>query len=189
MKRCAKCKHEFPATSEFFHRSKYRTDGLYSYCKACACKRVRRYCEANRDKEHKRQKTWRKANLKNGARRQKRYIEANPDKRREALKRYRRNHPETIHTGNHRRRARKVAAGGSYTTEDVRLQLQNQTDRKGVARCWWCNEPMGDDQSIDHRIPLSRGGSNDARNIVIVHLHCNQVKYAKLPHEYNGRLL
>lgn len=36
-KRCAKCKEEFPATTEYFYRDKNMRDGLYSQCKKCKC--------------------------------------------------------------------------------------------------------------------------------------------------------
>jgi hypothetical protein len=35
MKTCAKCKIEFPATTEYFYKNKQNKDGLYSYCKKC----------------------------------------------------------------------------------------------------------------------------------------------------------
>ena len=35
MKTCSKCKGEFPATTEYWHRNKSAKDGLYSWCKDC----------------------------------------------------------------------------------------------------------------------------------------------------------
>ena len=34
-KRCSKCGDKFPATPEFFHRDRGKSDGLYSSCKQC----------------------------------------------------------------------------------------------------------------------------------------------------------
>lgn len=76
------------------------------------------------------------------------------------------------------------SAKGNHTAADIRLQLKTQ---KGL--CWWCGEPMNEDQSVDHRVPLSKGGSNAPENIVITHLSCNLSKGAKMPWEFNGRLL
>lgn len=88
-----------------------------------------------------------------------------------------------------RRRACKLAVGGSYTTEDIRLQIRSQTDKKGKLRCWWCGKVIKGKYHIDHRIPLIHGGSNDVRNLCIAHPVCNHSKGSKLPHEWNGRLL
>lgn len=35
LKPCSKCKKEYPATVEYFHRNKYRKDGLHNQCKGC----------------------------------------------------------------------------------------------------------------------------------------------------------
>lgn len=83
-----------------------------------------------------------------------------------------------------KRRAQKINAGGSHTQADIELQFKSQ---KGL--CWWCGEPIEEKYHVDHRVPLDKGGSNDARNIVIAHPKCNLEKHNKLPHEYNGRLL
>jgi 5-methylcytosine-specific restriction endonuclease McrA len=42
---------------------------------------------------------------------------------------------------------------------------------------------------VDHRVPLSRGDSNDISNIVLACPHCNLSKGAKLPEDFAGRLL
>lgn len=118
-----------------------------------------------------------------------RYYELNTEQRREYNRRYGQTHPETRRVRWQRRRARKLAASGSHTAEDVRIQIRSQTDAKGKLRCWWCGKIIKGSYHIDHRIPLSRGGNNDAKNLCITHVKCNLRKRDKLPHEYNGRLL
>jgi 5-methylcytosine-specific restriction endonuclease McrA len=82
------------------------------------------------------------------------------------------------------RRARKRAAEGSFTKGDVALMLKNQ---KG--RCWYCQKDISVGYHVDHRVPLSRGGTNWPSNLVLACPHCNLSKHDKLPHEWNGRLL
>ena len=86
----------------------------------------------------------------------------------------------------HKRRARKVAAGGTYSAQDVQKQHQYQ---KG--RCYYCGQKLGKPYHVDHVIPLSRGGSNAPENIVLACSHCNLSKHNRLPHEWpeGGRLL
>lgn len=82
------------------------------------------------------------------------------------------------------RRARTNAAGGTHTLADVELQYQSQ---KGL--CWWCGTAVGDNYHVDHRIPLSRGGSNAPDNLCISCAPCNLSKNNRMPWEFNGRLL
>lgn len=39
--------------------------------------------------------------------------------------------------------------------------------------CWFCGEPMGDDCTIEHLVPKSRGGANSLANYALAHKQCN----------------
>lgn len=46
-----------------------------------------------------------------------------------------------------------------------------------ATECAICGEPVADaDKTIDHIIPVSRGGDNTIANLQIAHLRCNQLK-------------
>ena len=191
-KRCPKCGQEYPATTEFFHRNGKR---LKSICKTCVC----RYVQQWRDERPDYQKEWREANpdyqsqwYKENRKRHlaqtKARYEADPQRKLKANAEWRRNNPEH-HKRNQRaqtarRRARKRDNGGTYTAQDVEVAYRTQ-----CGRCWYCQCELNGSYEIDHRIPLSRGGSNDASNIVISCQTCNRSKRAKMPWEFNGRLL
>lgn len=83
-----------------------------------------------------------------------------------------------------RRREHAIRNGGRFTAGDIELILRSQ---KGL--CWWCGKKVGDKYHVDHRIPLSRGGSNAPENLVISCPPCNLSKNDKLPHEWSNRLL
>lgn len=40
--------------------------------------------------------------------------------------------------------------------------------------------------SIEHKIPISRGGTNEYNNLAIAHLSCNKKKHNKTDTEYKG---
>jgi len=80
MKRCAKCKKEFPETIEYFYFRKDSNKFGY-FCKEC-------------EKEYSRQYTIN--NRKNISERRKEYIIKNKEKIRESQKRYRKNNKEKI---------------------------------------------------------------------------------------------
>ena len=114
---------------------------------------------------------------------------ANLEQVRDAHRRRRHADPDRYMSYVHRRRARKISNGGSYTAEDVARQIAGQTDKRGDVRCWICGKPMPEnDRTIDHFIPLFLGGTNDPGNIRIAHGCCNSKKGRKHPHEM-GRLI
>jgi 5-methylcytosine-specific restriction endonuclease McrA len=84
---------------------------------------------------------------------------------------------------NQTRRARERNAGGDGITEvDLVALTISQTDKRGRVRCWICGKPMKKgDRSLDHWIPLKRGGAHDPRNCHLVHNRCNHKKQAKHP--------
>ncbi len=106
---------------------------------------------------------------------------------------YRKNHLEKRHmsnrAGSHNRRARLRSAGGSLMTSDLKAIRAAQTDKKGRLRCWYCGIRISDTPHIEHKIPLSRGGSNGPENICYSCSDCNLRKSTKTLAEFAGRLL
>lgn len=201
LRRCKKCGEEFPATIEFFHRKK---DGLRYECKACRVvegklerelhhervrSRERRSYQANKARHNEYSKNYRKDHIDKLHKYDKQYYQSNKRRVNERNYRYKRLHPEFSRIDNSKRRARIRQAGGSHTPADIKAQIKSQTDKRGVLRCWWCEQPIEKTYHLDHRIPLAKGGSNDARNLCISCPKCNLSKHDKLPHEFNGRLL
>lgn len=218
-KRCTKCGRHFPATLEFFRSRPSVKSGLTSWCLECLRRRAREYMAERRvldpefaererrschDRYHKdyKYRTETKIRGRNAMRRW-RQKEENKKKEREYMRAKRsdaqyadaerKRRRELIRKESYRIRrrvaqqkykARKLGASGAHTREDILRQCDSQ---RGL--CWWCGKPVGDDWHADHLIPLSRGGSNGAENIVIACRHCNQSKNNRLPHEWIGRLL
>lgn len=46
--------------------------------------------------------------------------------------------------------------------------------------CWFCGTAMGDDCTIEHLVPKSRGGGNKLDNYALAHAACNQ-RAANMP--------
>lgn len=96
----------------------------------------------------------------------------------EAVKRYSKANPEKLKANWHRRRARKLGALGSYTPE----QLQARFDYYGN-RCIYCGD-QDTKLTIEHLIPLSRGGTNWPSNLAPSCKSCNCKKHTKTHKEY-----
>jgi 5-methylcytosine-specific restriction endonuclease McrA len=109
-------------------------------------------------------------------------------------KRWRLRHPETIRATNqrlyqlnagyyiernHRRRARLQAAPGHWTTADLQIIMEKQQ-----YRCLCGVSFKKIKSTIDHKIPLSRGGSNWPRNIQHLCQPCNDSKGTKTMREW-----
>lgn len=87
----------------------------------------------------------------------------------------------------HKRRARLVAAGGSFTAAEIETLYSKQ---RGC--CANCGCALGDKFHRDHRRTLADGGTNDIGNIELLCGTCNLRKHAKDPIAWaqeNGRLI
>lgn len=66
------------------------------------------------------------------------------------------------------------------TLEDIRQLYANKT-------CFYCNRELADrEKAVDHKLPVSRGGTNDMNNLVICCQSCNSKKHNKTEIEYMG---
>jgi 5-methylcytosine-specific restriction endonuclease McrA len=135
-----------------------------------------------------RQRLYRKNNRESDLANARRRRSENIEKARERDRLFEARHPERARIRNHRRRARKMAAGGTFTKEDVAKIKAGQTDKRGRLICWYCGNPIKGTYHIDHFIPLAIGGTNDPGNLRLACPKCNHQKYAKHPIEL-GRLI
>lgn len=196
---CSKCGKEFPLDALHFYRNRQSQDGYRPDCKMCTVKRYKQHYEAtkheqrakkrehyakNREIYHSRDKAryeherdqrianadkWHKQNSEKFKAIKRRYYERNRDKWR---------------TYKINRRALEISASGKIESDEI-IRLYGM--QKG--KCWWCGKRIKGTYHIDHRIPLSRGGSNLTENLVISCPHCNKSKGNKMPWEWSGRLL
>ena len=189
-KYCRHCEQMLPATYEYYQPMSNGKYGLESRCRSCKNAECRCYHENNRSGIVLRKRG---------------YYLNNPEKEKERSRDFRANNPTYSHdwyVGSKprlrivrrvytaTRRARLASAPGSHTSADILLQRKAQTDKKGRLRCWWCGNVIKDDTyHLDHRIPLARGGSNGADNLVISCPTCNLTKNSKTPQEFAGRMI
>ena len=169
---CRKCGEAKPATEQFFCKSPQSRYGLDALCKVCshaanatnrqARIEERRVYEANYRKNHKEQE----------AARLKQWFQAGGN--------------EIVKANTRNRRSRIRQAEGKHTAKEIREQYARQKQK-----CYYCHKPLRwGEHTVDHVIPISRGGSNSISNIVIACGHCNYSKNDRLPHEWpdGGRL-
>lgn len=186
-RRCWKC-GEWKPLSEYW-KARNRPGGIDPKCKDCA----REYKRAHKDRFNELSRARRRDPVHERARK-KRWRAANPDKDRAQRQRawrnlyskpgaksaiqayqavWRRRNPGKVKAYGHNRRAQMRRSGGSYTVE----QWDALCAQYGH-RCLACGsqEPL----TVDHIVPLSKGGTNDITNLQPLCHRCNSAKGDKV---------
>jgi 5-methylcytosine-specific restriction endonuclease McrA len=108
---------------------------------------------------------------------------ANKEKVLKRCQEYRKKNPEKCRIWKHNRRAKLKENGGTFTFRELNEQFERQ---EGF--CYYCGELLykSFDSSvhIDHKTPISRGGSNNISNIALACSACNQKKFTKTAEEF-----
>lgn len=181
-----------------FHNLRKGVNGKNPACKMCVAALAEKHRSENRDRvressrESKKRKRaenpqpdrdanrrWRLANKNKISAKQKRYYENNKERLQEAVRQYNARHPVEAKAWQQNYRARK-RAGGSITGDDMRRVLTES------ASCFYCEALYTADRrpTVDHVVPLSKGGTNAADNLVSCCRSCNSKKRARTLEEW-----
>lgn len=116
------------------------------------------------------------------------YREANKEKLLENTRRWTHKHPEVYRAKCHKRRAHMIGNGGHYTPDE---EMELFTWQEG--RCHYCGDFLytfykqeRTPYTIEHKTPISRGGSNDISNIALACADCNSEKGILTEEEYRA---
>lgn len=90
---------------------------------------------------------------------------------------------EKVRTNVRNRTALRKSAEGSHTAEEILAILERQN-----WICVYCPASIRERRHMDHIVPLSKGGSNNADNIQGSCPTCNMRKSDKLPEEWEREL-
>lgn len=176
-KTCSACGVDKPR-AEF--RSKLASrDRMAPKCRSCESEWHRAHYERTKDKRLEQTARWYEANRERKNATSRAYHRNNAERLAEAAKAWLAANPGYMAEYNRRRRAiRRNATIGPVDLEAL-----------WTGRCGICDEPMDRDlrhpdpmsKSVDHIMPLARGGSHSQDNLQWAHLICNIRKGARLP--------
>ncbi len=193
---CRVCKQSL-SSDKFYYRKdtrKYRTE-----CKDCLLKKQRdkyapiptKYAteedkiQAARD----RAKQWYKDNKEKAKKRISAWQKSERGKRMrtKAREKHKRLHKDywraKIRADRSTRRARELGAGPLITSSVLLIEEENLL-KYGVFTCEYCQQEIKETYHLDHKLPLSRGGTNITENLCISCPTCNLEKGNKTYDEY-----
>ncbi len=168
-----------------FSRERSRKDGLQTACKSCVKKRKETANYPKQTKEQAREYARKRRNKDRDAfnkrRRELYQKKSNKERIQQEHKRWVKNNPESIKARTNRRRALARNAQGDLSP----TALLQRFSYYGNC-CYYCG--CDGKMQIEHRIPLSRGGSNHPSNIVPACPSCNNSKGTMTEREYKAKL-
>ena len=141
----------------------------------------RAWITRNKEKARDAMRRWRSRHREDDRSNKRDYYARNRDRVKAAVLTYRRRNPEIVRVVRTLRRARELAAEGHYSLAEWLALLKRYGHRCGYCGAVGKLEP-------DHRVPLSRGGSNWISNIIPACRRCNTRKRTATETEYRARL-
>ncbi len=124
---------------------------------------------ANPEKHREEQRLYYARHREEQRLRAKTYKSNNKNKCRQYNRKYVKEHPENARVNRHNYFTRKTQAGGSFTLKQW-VELCQRFDFK----CLRCKKKKK--LTVDHVIPVSRGGTSDISNIQPLCINCNTSK-------------
>ncbi len=80
---------------------------------------------------------------------------------------------------------RKRRSGGILSIQTIQRVYEDNIKQFGTLTCYLCFKPIEFHKDcLEHKIPLSRGGTNEYNNLAISHRSCNNKKFNKTEEEY-----
>ena len=82
-----------------------------------------------------------------------------------------------------------VRGGGELPIKRIQLVYEDNIKKYGTLTCYLCLTPVEFKKDhLEHKIPLSRGGTNEYNNLAIACQRCNCKKHARTEEEYRKEI-
>lgn len=167
-KTCAKCHLTLPLSD--YGKNCSRSDGLQYYCRKCKRLDSKEWKLLHKEQVRSSSSNYYKNNRDEILKRNRRNYEKTKSERSKVIKRWKQLNPDKVQAGYENRRKNLV---GKITGEEWR-EIKNKYGNV----CLRCGTSKR--LSIDHVIPISKGGTNTVDNIQPLCGKCNSTKGTKI---------
>lgn len=175
---CSKCHNKKPL--EEFYKDKSSSDGYGHVCKLCLSVVHAAYHASHKEIISQKAKTWRLKNSEHLYYSKKQYREENQEAERARIISWQKANPEQEQERRRRgKMARRMRNQENPVNDLTTTQWREILDAYGH-RCVYCGRKM-QRLTMDHIIPLSKGGSHTASNVVPACRSCNSKKHTGPP--------
>mgnify|MGYP001157809848 CR=1 FL=1 len=142
---------------------------------------------SNKEKVYTYLRIWKLANKEKVSAYERKYRLANKEKRTEIWKRWVKTKNGII--SRKLNRAKRRSMEGGLTFEIVQQVYEDNIKKYGTLTCCLCELSIGfGEDSLEHLIPLIRGGTNARGNLDIAHCQCNSKKNRLTFEEYQLKI-
>ena len=170
IKVCTKCGKILVANEINFNKNKNGKWGLDSKCNECR----KKYRDVHKEYHNEYNKQWYQSHKEDVLEKNKQYREENKEKESERHKKWHKNNPEKVFNRDARRRLKEESQGRGITKEQW-LEMMKFFDW----RCAYSGEILSNNRTIDHIIPLSKGGEHEIWNCVPMIRKYNSSKHTR----------
>lgn len=170
-KRCSRCKDVFEAKDEYFTSNKSAKDGLSHRCRSCITDHRKRNPKLYSDYDHR----WYLNNPEKIKQKREKWINNLSLSQKESMR-------LSKLKANLKRKAAQDLLLKDYDSSDIHQLMQKQD-----YQCIWCSKNIATEPSIDHFVPLAKGGYDCIDNLVISCRSCNFSKRDKMPWYFNSK--
>ena len=170
IKVCTKCGKILVANEMNFNKNKNGKWGLDSKCNECR----KKYRDMHKEYHNEYNKQWYQSHKEDVLEKNKQYREENKEKESERHKKWHKNNPEKAFNRDARRRLKEESQGRGITKEQW-LEMMKFFDW----RCAYSGETLSNNRTIDHIIPLSKGGKHEVWNCVPMIKKYNSSKHTR----------
>lgn len=168
---CSNCGKMLPLNE--YHKDNSKWDGLHGFCKECKKEKDSKIYFANPKKKYS--------------------VVLAYQRRTGRIKKYKPYNPKyySSQKSREKKRARDLKRRALKANADKNARITGEVIRtirlKYDNKCAYCGTDCSLHYEIDHKLPLCRGGSNEADNLALSCAKCNRSKKAKTDVEFCGR--
>lgn len=191
MKKCSKCGESKPRDE--FPKRKSSRDGLHGWCRPCYrayyTQAMRNWRAANPERAREANRQWIKNNSEAAIAKDRRWKAANREKTRSYAAQRRREKPDAVRASFQRWREKNLDRDRLRIATRRALCADTPELRAFVKRileqpCTYCGATKN--ITVDHIVPLSRGGKHEQANLAPACFSCNSSKGARTLDEWPG---